>query len=284
MLHYRTMKIVLCGHVCIDVNISEGASYTSWGSSLMYMAHYFQDQLKLAPLLIAAYGRDFEQYTKGITFLPVAMGEHTLIYKNHTTNNRRLQQCDHVADAKPVPITKAVKDSVAQADIICVAPLLPNFSTAYVRQLLSTKKFKSLAVLLPQGYLRTADHKGYVQPREFEEADEIIALFDMVIISNDDHPNAVQLAQQWARQAPQVAIIVTQGSRGASLVSADTVRPVATEPVAEEHIVDSVGCGDTFSAALMYSYFQGRDIIAAIQTGNASARAKLFRVSPPTAS
>ena len=274
------MKIVLCGHVCIDVNTSEDATYTSWGSALMYMAHYFQDQLKIDPVLIAAHGRDFEQYAKGVTFLTVSEDDHTLIYKNHTINSRRLQQCEHVADAKPVSITAAVKDSVAQADIVCVAPLLPNFSAAYVRELLSSKKSKSLAVLLPQGYLRTVDHEGYVQPREFEEASAIIALFDMVILSEDDHRNCMQLAQQWARQAPQAAIIVTQGSRGASLISADDVKPVETEPVAENRIVDSVGCGDTFSAALMYSYLQGGDIIAAIQAGNAAARAKLFRVSP----
>ncbi len=272
------MKIVLVGHVCIDVNNSEHATYTSWGSALMYMAHYLHSYLNSTPALLAPYGKDFAQYLEGIVCMSPPQGTHTLVYKNQTHNKHRVQQCEHSDIAQPIPLTKNMREAIAAADIICVAPLLSNYSLGYLQDLLQTRKTASMTVLLPQGYFRSVDNKGQVTQRQFEEADTIIPLFDLVIFAETDHPQSLQLAEQWAQKAKPL-IIVSQGSSGASWVSADgTIHAIEARQVPEDQIVDSVGCGDVFSAATMHAYFQKRDIIAAVQAGNKAARNKLFEV------
>jgi sugar/nucleoside kinase (ribokinase family) len=50
---------------------------------------------------------------------------------------------------------------------------------------------------------------------------------------------------------------------------------IPTKPLSEEEIVDSVGCGDIFTAALTYHYFQTKDLVSAIQAGHRAARGNL---------
>lgn len=270
------MKIVLVGHVCIDKNSSENSSYTGGGSPLLYISRYLAKHFASDPELIAPYGRDFLPFAAGLQLLSPPQDGHTLVYKNITHNQHRTQQCEHIDTADPVPLTSDMKKCVAEADVICLAPLLPNYPLKYVRDLLATRKPGSVAILSPQGYLRTVDAEGNVSPRDFKEALDILPLFDVTIFSEDDQPDAIATARRWAQDLPVSQIIVTQASRGASLVTATGVTPVATDPVPEDQIVDSVGCGDTFSAAVMMSYAQERDIVTAIRAGNKAARAKLF--------
>ena len=272
------MKILLIGHVCIDVNESEHAAYTDWGSALMYMAHYFQKYLSTTPTLLAPYGKDFQQYTQGIVLLSPPQEAPTLIYKNHTHNNKRVQQAEHSDSAQPLPLTKDTQAAIADADIICVAPLLPNYSLDYLQNILRFRKKGSLAVLLPQGYFRRIDTEGRVTQQDFAEAETIIPLFDLVIFSETDHPQSLQVAKQWAKQSSSL-IIVCQASRGASWITSDgTIHAIKTNQVPEDQIVDSVGCGDIFSAATIATYFSTRDIIPAVKAGNKAARDKLFIV------
>lgn len=272
------MKILLVGHVCIDVNESEHATYTGWGSALMYMAHYFQKYLDTTPVLLAPYGKDFQQYAQDIVLLSPPQEAPTLVYKNRTHNNTRVQQAVHSDSAQPVPVTKDMQAAIADADIICVAPLLPNYSLDYIQNILRFRKKGSLAVLLPQGYFRAIDTEGEVTQQDFAQADTIIPLFDVVIFSETDHPQSLQLAKQWATQSPAL-MIVSQASRGASCIAADgSVHAIKTDQVSEDQIVDSVGCGDIFSAATMSAYFSKRDIIVAMKAGNKAARDKLFIV------
>lgn len=271
-------QVVLAGHVCIDVNVSEGPAYTSWGSALMYMAHYFErNQPDVSAVLVAPYGRDFMQYAGGLTLLPPPQGDDTLIYKNYSHGGHRTQQAEHTDSAEPPSLTEDIIQRLEQADIICLAPLLANFSADYARDLLSHRRPDSKTVLLPQGYFRTVGADGRVTPKEFEEADKIIPLFDMVILSEDDHPDSHRLTKQWASQASSSNIIMTLGAKGASWVRPEEVVTVPVEAVREDQIVDTVGCGDTFAAAAMYSYYRDGDIMTAIKAGNAAARAKLFQ-------
>lgn len=274
----KPTRVVLVGHVCIDVNISEGSSYTGWGSALMYMARYFaRQQPDVKPVLVSPYGRDFLPYATGLALLPSEpQAGHTLVYKNRSLNGRRTQRSEYYDTAGPVSLTDDIVNHLKQADIICLAPLLPNFSPTYVREILSHKKLGCKTCLLPQGYFRDIRADGQVEPREFREAEEIIPLFGMVIFSEDDHPDSSRSAKRWANLSN---IVMTRGPRGAAWIKPDRVVEVPVEPVTEDRIIDSVGCGDTFSAAAMYAYYREDDMAAAIQAGNAAARAKLFQTS-----
>lgn len=269
------MNVVLVGHVCVDSNTSERSSYTGWGSSLMYMAAYFRDYTDIHPVLIAPHGTDFQEYAEGLDLLPAAQGEHTLLYKNVTRNNHRTQWCGSLGAAHPVPITDEVKNCITAADVIIVAPLLPNYTVEYVEKLLAAKKPGCLTALLPQGFLRVIGTGGKVLPREFEEANDVLSLFDLVILSDDDVNGDVQKVQSWAKQNLRTNIIMTQGALGASWVTSKGLVSVKTKPIPREQIVDSVGCGDTFSAAAVLSYFVAPDVTAAVQAGNEAAGAKL---------
>jgi sugar/nucleoside kinase (ribokinase family) len=243
----------------------------------MYMAHYFHEHLEIDPILIAPSGQDFQEYAKNVTLIPPPEGARTLVYKNHTRNGHRTQQCENTESASPVSLTEEIKRQVAVADIICLAPQLPNFPAVYVQELLSSKRPGAMAVLLPQGYLRKVDAQGHILPRDFEEAGDVVPLFDLITLSEDDHVDTIRVGQQWAQIAPGSQIVVTQGPRGASWVTATGATTVETNPVPDDQIVDSVGCGDTFSAATMHNYFRSRDVVAAIKAGNSAARSLLFR-------
>lgn len=270
------MKITIVGHVCIDENTSEHAKYKGAGSPSMYMAKYFQTVPGLLVTIIAPYGNDFRQHSREVRLLPEALDAPTLVYKNITSNNSRIQYCEHADTAVPPQLTPEVVEVISSADIICVAPLLPNFDEPFVQNVLAKKNPHTVTVLLPQGYMRHINKTGVVEVRQFQEANALLPLFDIIALSEEDIPDVFRQAELWAGQSPRTNIIVTQGEKGASIVSSAGTQHVSTSPVAEEKIVDSVGCGDVFSAALMHEYYKSHDIVLAVKAGNKAARQKLF--------
>ncbi len=275
------MNILLVGHVCIDHNVSEHTTYTSWGSALMYMAAYFNGHTEASISLIAPYGKDFLPYSHAVNLINDAHDEQTLIYKNISDESGRVQSCEHNQHADPVQLTSALEERIAQADIIMLAPLLPTYAPGYVAKLLALKKSGCITALLPQGYLRQVTEDGKVAYRDFHEAATILPFFDLVMFSQDDTAEAETLAKTWAAQNKSTKIILTQGDAGASWVRSNgDVLHVGTTPVPIEEVIDSVGCGDTFSAAVTLDYQHNQDIESAIRAGNNAARDKLRHASP----
>lgn len=227
--------------------------------------------------MVSPSGRDFQSYARGLTLEPAPKGAHTLVYKNYTNAGRRRQLCEHADRAQPPILTPTIRRYVKQADIIVVAPLLPNYSAAYLQALLPAKRPDCLTALLPQGYLRLVNGQGRVKPQSFEAAASILPMFDLAVLSAEDHPDSLKLARQWAKLTDAPRIIVTQAAKGASWVKPETTTLVVTEPVPENLVMDSVGCGDTFSAAAILDYFHNRDVVKAIQAGNQAARLRLLQ-------
>lgn len=243
----------------------------------MYMAAYFRANTNIDPVLIAPHGSDFRKYAKGLNLLPATRGKTTLLYKNVTHGSIRTQSCGNLDAAEPVPITSQLRSRMADADIIVLAPLLPNYTVEYIKELLAVKKPGCLTVLLPQGFLRSIDASGQVSPRKFKEVDDVLPLFDLAILSDEDvHGDFCEL-QRWAKQSLSTNIIMTQGAQGASWVKPTGLASVGTEPIPKEHVIDSVGSGDTFSAAAVVSYFTTKDVVGAIKVGNEAAGAKIRR-------
>jgi sugar/nucleoside kinase (ribokinase family) len=63
-------------------------------------------------------------------------------------------------------------------------------------------------------------------------------------------------------------VAVTAGARGAYVATADET---AWVPAFEIDVVDTTGCGDSFSAGFLLGRAQGRDLVAAATLGNATA-------------
>jgi sugar/nucleoside kinase (ribokinase family) len=270
---------LLVGHVCIDHNTSERASYTGWGSSVLYIASYLHKYAGASPAILTSYGSDILPYLpEGIALLPVQPNQaETLVYENDTTGPKRIWRCRNPETSPPPALTPETLGSIAGADILIVATLLPNYSPDYIKELMSHAKPGALKVLCPQGYFRTVTDDKLVVPRDFPEAPAVLPYFDLVIYSEEDHPKAMEMAKIW-KQDVDTEIIVTQNEKGATIVEKDEAVHIPTTPIAPENIVDSVGCGDIFAASVAAGYYESKDLQTAIQAAHKIAAQKLLSV------
>lgn len=273
MRHMDT-KITILGHVCIDRNESESLQYESWGSAAMYMARYFSNDDTLQTSIIATWGKDFAQYSDGLDLYPLlpSAGE-SMVYENISVGGKRTQRCFN-ADTPNPELDDEALTVLGSSDIFILAPLTPSFNSEYIDKAMKSLGQDCLKVLLPQGYFRAISSDGTVTPQEFADSQKFVEKFDVVIFSEDDHPHAMDLAEEWSYFT---AVVMTLGPEGSMIVQAGEREVVAVEePVPEDKIVDSVGCGDTFSAALTRSYHTEKDIHYAVMMGNQAARQKLL--------
>lgn len=266
-------KITILSHVCIDRNVSESSQYESWGSSAMYMANYFANDDTLQTNIIASWGKDFTQYIEGLDLYPLLSNvSESMVYENATAGGKRTQKC-YNADIPNPNLDDEVLTVLGSSDIFILAPLTPSFNEQYITQAMKSLDQDCLKVLSPQGYFRAIGSDGSVKPQEFVDSQRIVKKFDIVILSEDDYPHAMDLAEEWSYYT---TVVMTLGPEGATIVQAGEREVVTVEPVPEDKIVDSVGCGDTFSAALIRSYYAEKDIHHAVIMGNEAARQKLF--------
>lgn len=270
-------NIVFIGHVVIDRNKVEQTSYVNWGSPAMFMTKYFQSHFELNPTIIASYGKNFLQYAGNVTLLPANPNlANSTVYENIVTNGHRTQYC-HYSDAPLPDITPEVQSALRNANILYLAPLTPTFTAEYVAKIMAYVPSNCLKVLSPQGYLRSVGPNDLVQPREFSEAAKILPFFNVVILSDEDHPQANVRTHEWKAASPNTEIIVTLNARGADIIQQQGVQHIPTSPVPLDQIIDSTGLGDIFSAAVGYNLFKGSDLSSAIQAAHSATREKLLK-------
>jgi len=271
------MNISILGNVCIDKNISERASYITAGSPAMFMSRIYKQFPDCVTNIIASYGKDYLPYLDKLTIIPrIPNVKKTLIYENITKNTDRLQKAYHRVESIPVPIDNYVKSVLSDSDLVFIAPLLPNFPKSYFSTIKSSTNKKTLIVLLPQGFFRNFDSENNVIVRQFVEADDILQYIDIVIVSDQDHPDMLPICQKWSKNNHNLITVITEGEKGANVIKNGIEIYITTIPVAEKNIVDSVGSGDIFSAVFAYQYKKSHDILKAGRFANAIARQKLF--------
>jgi sugar/nucleoside kinase (ribokinase family) len=269
-------NIVIVGHVCIDQNASENSSYTAAGSPAMFISTIYQQFKDVNVNIIASYGNDFEEYKGTANLFPKeANSDRTLVYKNETKNGRRSQQALNREQSVPVKLNEELLPIIQEADIIFLAPILPNYPKEYLEKIFRSKKEGSLVILLPQGYFRDFDGQDNVIKREFNESTELLPLVDIVIVSEYDADNTEELVKGWVRDSNLVAIM-TLGERGAAIISKEGKKIIPTEPLIEDNIIDSIGAGDIFSAAFAYEYLNTKDVVKAVSFANQIARQSLL--------
>lgn len=274
-------RVVIVGHVCIDHNVTEHATYHSWGSPAMYIADYYRRSLSLGSTIITSYGEDFLPYAKEVSLIPSEPQQPgTLLYRNIITPDLRTWYCEHVAYATPAELTPEAVEALKSADICILATILPNYDTDYVKQAFSHVRPDCVTALCVQGYLRNVTTTNKVITREFVEAGDILPLFDITVLSEEDHPNAIEMAHVWKNLPQSRNILLTQGANGASILTADGSQNIPTTPVPEKDIVDSVGCGDVFLGSVVYEYYLNRDLGQSVKKAHIAARDKLLATNP----
>ncbi len=269
-------NIVIVGHVVIDHNKTEQSSYVRWGSPAMFIRQYLRSSFAINPTIIASYGEDFLQYASDTLLLPNRPNiNQTIVNENIVVNGQRTQY-SHGINVPLPEITTDVQAALAKADILFLAPLSPAFAADFVGNIARYLKPECLKTLILQGYLRNIDDSGLISPREFDEASQILPYFDLAVISDEDHPQANEIAHSWKHASPKTNIIVTQNINGADIILENGVQHVPTEPVSPDKIIDSTGLGDVFSAATAYQLHQSGDIVDAVKVGHVAAREKLL--------
>lgn len=127
--------------------------------------------------------------------------------------------------------------------------------------------------VLPQGWMRGRGRGGLVSPQPWEDAADVLARTQVLVVSEEDLPAGDVVAVEWLQQVPLGAI--TRGRRGATLyVNGDAYH---IEPdVAKE--IDSTGAGDVFATTLLIEYQRSGDAweaaAAAACAGAASVEAE----------
>lgn len=258
------MNILIFGHVCIDQNKSENSDYVYWGSPAMFMHKIFGHISDSSVSIASNYGNDYVEYLKSVDIHPSKpSGKKTLVYQNVSREGKRTQKALFREYSSPVALDEKLKKRIREADVIVFAPILPNYDSLHIEEVMKNSKDDCLKVLLPQGYFREFDEDDNVIFRDFSEADSILNHFDLMTLSEDDYPDVEKLSKKWAKKH-NVDIVVTKGQKGALLITQNGNTLIPTTPIPEEEIVDSVGSGDTFSAALIHHFQESKNLIQAV--------------------
>jgi len=113
----------------------------------------------------------------------------------------------------------------------------------------------------PQGWLRRWDDDGRVWPTPWQEAERVLPLLDVLILSHDDllpfadgsRSEADAMLTRWSMHVP--LLVATDGRHGATLFRNGTTKRFPAYQVQE---VDPTGAGDVFAAAfLTYLHWHG---------------------------
>lgn len=276
------MKTILFGHVCIDRNTIEGNHYKGWGSSLLYIAKYLQKEVSIEPGLIAPYGTDLRTVSDQ-PILNEPNVDNTLVYENIVENGERRQKVQFADTIPQVHLDTDTVEKLASAELFIFAPLLPDFDSEYLRKVMSVLPDTTLKVILPQGYFRQVQADRSIAQRDFIEAKEVLPLFDMMILSNEDIDTPSTFISTWHSYNQDLTVIVTQNKDGATAYTAHSSLHIPTTPISGKDIVNPIGTGDVFSVACAYHYAGTQNLEQAIKAGHEAA-ARSLKTPQPIAS
>lgn len=263
------MKITVIGHICIDHNKSEGASYVSAGgpATFFYIIHKYFPNVELT--CICSYGPDFLKYSSGSHLLPnQSTQKKTLAYYNTSKGAKRWQKAKNRERKFSVEINQKMIDSLESSDVVIVAPLLPSIKPEYIKKISRYFPKNALKVLLPQGYFRSFDKNNNMIQREFLEWKKILPFFNLLFISIEDKKNMESILNFWVTKYPKLTTVMTMSSLGAKIISQKITQQVSTHAIPDDQIIDSVGSGDIFAFSFVYDYFHNQDLIAAASFAN----------------
>lgn len=121
-------------------------------------------------------------------------------------------------------------------------------------------------VLVAQGYLREWTADGAINPRPWEDVDEIVPLVSAVVISEDDVAGDLSAPRRWARNG---RVYVTLAERGVLVLDRGSETTIPGYPA--ERVVDPTGAGDAFAAGLAIALAAGRSPDECARFANAVA-------------
>ena len=230
------MDLVAIGHVTFD----ETPSGVRPGGSAYYVALAAR-RLGLEVGLLTSVAPDFpsDVIPAGITVATVSSPRTTRYRVGEAGGSRTLTLLSRAEDIEIQHLPEGWKS----APLAVLCPVVGEVDPALV----SVFDDASLAVL-PQGWMRTRGKDGVMGPQPWEDADDVLPLTQLLVLSEEDVPGSEETAVKWFDQVP---LAITRARRGATLYVNGEPYHVAPDRAAE---TDPTGAGDVFATTLLIEY------------------------------
>ena len=158
-----------------------------------------------------------------------------------------------------IPFTPEMEALARRADAVCYGSLVQRMASreSVIRFLRATRPgaLKVFDINLRQHY-----YSPEVLEASLELADilkindeEIRVVADLFGLGGDDTAACRALIDRYALRL----VILTKGAAGSEVITADAAIP---QPAGEAQVVDTVGAGDSFTAAFVVSYLRGASL------------------------
>ncbi len=165
-----------------------------------------------------------------------------------------------------------VPQSWRRTPIVLLGPLVQELTPEFVT--LFKRRPGSLIAATPQGWLRRWDADGRVWPAPWLEAEQILPLLDVLILSHDDllpfadgdRRQVDTLLTRWSAHVP--LLVATDARYGATLFQQGAMQRFPAYPT---HEVDPTGAGDVFAAAMLIYLHKYGDPERAVNFANCVA-------------
>ena len=231
------MDLVAIGHVTFD----ETPSGVRPGGSAYYVALTAR-RLGLEVGLLTSIAPDFpsDVFPAGITVATVSSPRTTRYRVGEAGGSRTLTLLSRAEDIEIQHLPARWKS----APLAVLCPVVGEVDPALV----SAFDDASLAVL-PQGWMRIRGKGGVMGPQPWEDADEVLPLAQILVLSEEDVPGSEETAVKWFDQVPLGAI--TRARRGATLYVSGEPYHVEPDRATE---TDPTGAGDVFATTLLIEY------------------------------
>ena len=161
-----------------------------------------------------------------------------------------------------IPFTSEMEALARRADAVCFGSLVQRMaSRESVLRFLRATRPETLKVF----DINLRQH--YYSPEVLEESlkladilkindEEIRIVAEMFCLEGDDVAACRALIDRYALRL----VILTKGADGSEVITADDTIP---QPAGETKVVDTVGAGDSFTAAFVVAYLQGKSLAEA---------------------
>lgn len=161
-----------------------------------------------------------------------------------------------------IPFTPEMKALAARTDAVCFGSLVQRMNSRdSVRKFIEatpTSALKVFDINLRQHYYCQDVIEASLRMSDILKIndEEIRIVADLLSLDGDDEQVCRKLIDTYSLRL----VILTKGAQGSVVVTSDEV---FSQPAGKVHVIDTVGAGDSFTAAFVNAYLQGLPITQA---------------------
>ena len=238
MITNTQIDYLVVGHISRDLS-TEGSVP---GGTALYSALTAQALgCRVAVLTSVAGDFDLAELMPGIA-VHVVPAENSTTFQNQYSAGRRSQTIYNVAGTLT---TQDVPMEWQRAAIVHLGPIANEIEPNMIR-LFSN----SIIGLTPQGWYRSWDDSGRVQPGDWNAAADILPFSAAIILSLEDVPGPETVTE--IRQLAPI-VVLTQQEGGCTVYFRDEKRQISAPAVSE---VNPTGAGDIFATSFLFRLHQ----------------------------